>query len=91
MDNQTNNHRQYTHNGIYMMQFTKCDLDYIGKTGQQLKMRMQAHNRNIKNKEETSVALHFTPGNHNPHDLEICFIQSDFRTDKENKNGISLY
>ena len=56
-----------TSNVIYMIQCTKCNLQYIGETKRRLKERFNGHRRPIINNSSynpTAVSRHFITGNH---------------------------
>ena len=56
-----------TSNVIYMIQCTKCNLQYIGETKRRLKERFNEHRRPIINTSSynpTGVSRHFITGNH---------------------------
>ena len=56
-----------TSNVIYMIQCTKCNLQYIGETKRRLKERFNEHRRPIINTSSynpTAVSRHFITGNH---------------------------
>ena len=56
-----------TSNVIYMIQCTKCNLQYIGETKRRLKERLNEHRRPIINTSSynpTAVSRHFITGNH---------------------------
>ena len=67
-----------TSNVIYMIQCTKCNLQYIGETKRRLKERFNEHRRPII----TAVSRHFITGNHTINHmllipLEKLFINRD--------------
>ena len=68
-----------TNNIIYMVQCTKCNLQYIGETKRRLKDRFNEHRRavdkpNIISK-PTTVSEHFLTANHSASDMLLIPIQ----------------
>lgn len=66
-----------TANCVYMIFCSKCDIQYIGETGNSISTRMMQHRYNIKNKKETHTLLvkHFI--SHGYHSLRVSGLQSN--------------
>lgn len=66
-----------TANCVYMIFCSKCDIQYIGETGNSISTRMMQHRYNIKNKKETHTLLvkHFI--SHGYHSLRVLGLQSN--------------
>lgn len=66
-----------TANCVYMIFCSKCDIQYIGETGNSISTRMIQHRYNIKNKKETHTLIvkHFI--SHGYHSLRVLGLQSN--------------
>ena len=64
-------------NIVYVIRCLKCNVNYIGQTGNMLRRRLQDHLGDIRHSRNTSVANHFNSKHHNiPNDLRIAAIES---------------
>ena len=55
---------------IYVIQCQKCDVSYVGETGNMLRTRLNQHINDIQHQRDTAVANHFNLSNH--------YIDTDF-------------
>lgn len=62
-------------NLIYLITCTKCELQYIGETGDTLRNRLNNHRSDIKNKKQTAVGVHFNTLHHTMRDISITPIE----------------
>ena len=70
-----------TSNVIYMIQCTKCNLQYIGETKRRLKERFNEHRRPIINTSSynpTAVSRHFITGNHTVNHMLLIPLEKLF-------------
>jgi len=71
-----------TKNIIYLITCTKCNIQYVGETGRCLSERLTDHRSNIKNKNKTPIAIHFsTPEHLISRDLKAIAIEKITDTD----------
>ena len=64
-------------NVIYLIMCRRCGLQYVGKTGQSLHMRINGHRYDITHRktEESPVAEHFNRGVHKQSDMAVMVIE----------------
>ena len=60
---------------VYLITCTKCNLQYIGETGQQLKDRLIHHLSDIKTKKASTISIHFNSPSHSKLDLNVVGIE----------------
>ena len=65
-----------TSNVMYLIQCTKCDMQYVGETGQCLHQRMNNHRADVTNKrlEGKPVGQHFNKPQHSVEDMKVTII-----------------
>ena len=71
-------------NLIYLINCKRCNIQYVGETGQKLRERVNNHRWCIRSNIDTPVGIHFNSLNHSINDLRIIPIEN--LTD-ENKSG----
>ena len=60
----------------YLIQFSKCGLQYIGETENRLHIKMNGHRSDINTrKTEKPVAAHFNQPDHSLDDLQVMGIE----------------
>ena len=62
-------------NIIYLITCSKCNIQYVGETGNALRVRMNAHRYCVKSNKDTPVGIHFNSKNHNASHLKIMPIE----------------
>ena len=63
---------------IYLIECSKCGIQYVGMTKNALQKRFTSHRSDIKNKKKTSsVAKHFNLPGHSMEDLTIMVIDQE--------------
>ena len=62
-------------NIIYLITCTKCNIQYVGETGNPLRVRMNAHRYCIKSNKNTPIGIHFNSKNHNISNFKIMPIE----------------
>ena len=77
-----------TKNLIYMIQYNRCNLQYIGETKRRLKDRFNEHRRTIDNPNTksklTTVAQHFLSSpNHTANDMQLIPIMAKFFSNRD--------
>jgi hypothetical protein len=60
---------------IYLITCTKCDIQYVGETGQKLRDRMNNHKSTIRTKKPTPIAIHFNSVGHTSENLSVVPIE----------------
>jgi len=70
-------------NVIYIITCKRCRQQYVGETERRLKDRLNGHRSNIKNKQNTAVAIHFNNYGHSITDLNIMPIEKLKHSDKK--------
>ena len=63
-------------NAVYIIICKKCSSYYIGMTTKKVRERLQQHRAMVKAKKPTSVAQHFTQGDHNIEDMAITILKT---------------
>jgi hypothetical protein len=77
-----------SYNIIYLITCRKCQMQYVGETGNSLKERMNGHRSCVKLNKDTPVGIHFNSKNHDISHLSIIPIeklQSDNLTDRRSR------
>ena len=71
-------------NLIYAVRCKKCNVLYVGHTGERLKDRMSKHRYDCRKRpDNTELSFHFHP-NHDPEkDMEIFILQTGLKTVEE--------
>ena len=64
-----------SNNVIYLIQCRKCGIQYVGKTSQKLRCRVNNHRNRIKRLCDDYVYDHFTSDGHTLHDVSIMPIE----------------
>ena len=71
-------HQVAPQNVIYLIEFKRCNMQYIGQTNQQVSKRMNSHRFGINNYDDqgyaTNVALHFNSDSHSLDDFRFVPI-----------------
>ena len=62
---------------VYLIECSKCDIQYVGMTKNALQKQFTSHRYDIKNKKETPVAKHFNLSGHSMEDLTIMIIDHE--------------
>ena len=62
-------------NIVYLISCSKCNLQYVGETGNSLRIRMNSHRYCIRLNKDTPIAIHFNSKNHNISHLKIMPIE----------------
>jgi hypothetical protein len=62
-------------NIVYLITCTKCNIQYVGETGQSLRERFNAHRSDILLNKNTPVGIHFNSINHNASHLLVIPIE----------------
>ena len=73
-----NNANCVSSNIVYLIQCSKCGIQYVGETGTVLRLRMANHRSTIKNHmkhQEKPVANHFSQPDHKLADLQLIVIE----------------
>ena len=72
-----------TTNVIYLIQCSRCGLQYVGETGQPLHTQMNSHRFNIAHGriDESPVVAHFTSEGHTEADLSVMIINRCWKKD----------
>lgn len=60
---------------IYCLHCSKCNLQYVGQTGNTLRERVSNHLSCIRKKVPTPVSLHFNQQDHNIHHCQVIGLQ----------------
>lgn len=71
---------------IYLINCTKCKLQYVGQTSMALKDRLNCHRSDIKCFKNTSVGVHFSHNRHCFRDLRIMPIESVVGLNKKERD-----
>ena len=61
---------------IYVITCTKCNIQYVGETGNNVRDRLTQHRSNIKHKKQTPISIHFNATPHEPKHITIIPIQT---------------
>ena len=70
-------------NLIYAARCIKCDVIYVGQTGDTISNRFSKHRYDIKKRPENSeLAEHFFK-DHNESDMEVCILETGIETEEE--------
>ena len=64
-----------SHNIIYMIYCGKCDLQYIGETGQTFRKRFYGHKTTYNQKLTKPIPKHFNQPDHNLEDVRVILIE----------------
>ena len=73
-----------TRNVVYLIECTKCSIQYVGETENALRVRLTGHRSDIKHKRiEKPVAKHFNQVDHSINDLAIMVIEMIHKDDTE--------
>ena len=64
-----------SNNIIYIIKCTKCDLVYVGETGNTLRDRFNQHKSDIRLKKDTAIGNHFNTSDHSLEHLKIMPIE----------------
>ena len=70
---------------VYLIECSKCGIQYVGRTKNPLQKRFTSHRSDIKNKKQTSVAEHFNLPGHSIEDLTIMIIDQEDNVKKLRK------
>ena len=70
---------------VYLIECSKCGIQYVGMTKNALQKRFTSHRCDIKNKKKTSVAKHFNLPGHSKEDLTIMIIDQEDNVKKLRK------
>ena len=70
-------------NIIYLIKCTKCDIGYVGETGNALRIRLNQHMSDIRLHKQTAIAEHFNSEQHSLQHFKIMPIEKV----AENKNA----
>ena len=62
-------------NVIYLITCSKCNIQYVGETGNPLRVRMNAHRYCVSSNKDTPIGIHFNSNNHNLSHLKIMPIE----------------
>jgi hypothetical protein len=62
-------------NIVYLITCSKCNIQYVGETGNPLRVRMNAHRHCVRSNRDTPIGIHFNSNNHNISDLIIMPIE----------------
>jgi hypothetical protein len=62
-------------NIVYLITCLKCNIQYVGETGNALQSRMNGHRYCIKFNKDTPVGIHFNSPNHNLSHLTVMPIE----------------
>jgi len=66
-----------SHNVIYVAQCVSCNLQYVGSTSTEFKVRFRNHKSSIRtNKKTCEVAIHFNNNNHDITDLKFIIVEA---------------
>jgi len=65
-------------NLVYVITCSLCNIQYVGKTGDTLRNRMNRHRCNIDINQNTAVAIHFKSNNHNLEYLAVTPVELIF-------------
>ena len=62
---------------VYLIECSKCGIQYVGMTKNALQTRFTSHRSDIRHEENTSVAKHFNQDGHSMEDLTIMIIDQE--------------
>ena len=60
---------------IYLITCSKCNIQYVGETGNPLRVRMNAHRHCIRANRDTPIGVHFNSRGHNVSHLSVMPIE----------------
>lgn len=72
----------HSNNIIYLITCKKCHRQYVGKTTNKLKVKMNGHRTKIRSKKNTYLCNHFNFSDHDIRDLSVQVIDNAHSTDK---------
>ena len=64
-----------SYNLVYLIQCSKCKIQYVGQSSQTLNKRIIQHRSDITADKETTVAAHFNSHDHSVNDVRVIGIQ----------------
>lgn len=64
-----------SNNIIYLITCSKCQIQYVGETGNALRVRMNAHRYCIRANKDTPISIHFNSIDHNISHLNVTPIE----------------
>ena len=81
-----------TRNVVYVLECTKCSIQYVGETENALRVRLTGHRSDIRHRRtEKPVARHFNLVDHSINDLTIMVIETIHREDTEYRKRKERY
>ena len=73
--NVTDNLNCSSANIIYLITCSKCKIQYVGETGNALRVRMNAHRYCVRTNKDTPIGIHFNSVDHNISHLNVIPIE----------------
>ncbi len=64
---------------IYLIQCSRCHVQYVGQTSNSLHQRLTSHTSDVKKNKPTSIAAHFNQPHHSIRDLQCLVICPTYR------------
>jgi len=61
---------------IYLITCTKCNIQYVGESGQKLRDRINNHKSTIRTGKLTPIAIHFNSNDHSIENLSVNIIET---------------
>ena len=69
-----------THNVVYCISCKKCNIQYIGKTEREVKLRIAEHRGTINNEKlDKSVGVHFNKSGHRLSDFSFSVLEKCYK------------